>query len=167
MQNAATRSPGLRSLPSGAERTTPPTSLPGTNGSGGLTWYSPRVWSTSGNDTPAACTSTSTDESGAIGCEVGSSTSSRRRAESGPVSSVIWRARMARQSIRAPRFRTRRRDDAAARAGSAVRRLDLALEDLARGALGQVVDEPDLARVLVRGHALLHESAQLVRRHLL
>ena len=43
--------------PSGALRTTPATSLPGTNGSGGLIWYSPRVWSTSGNDTPAAWTS--------------------------------------------------------------------------------------------------------------
>ena len=60
MQKAATRSPGLRPEPSGALSTTPPTSLPGTKGSGGLSWYSPRVWSTSGNETPAACTSTST-----------------------------------------------------------------------------------------------------------
>ena len=36
MQNAATRSPGLTAAPSGAERTMPPTSLPGTNGSVGL-----------------------------------------------------------------------------------------------------------------------------------
>ena len=40
MQNAATRSPGLTGASSGALRTTPPTSLPGTNGSGGLNWYS-------------------------------------------------------------------------------------------------------------------------------
>jgi hypothetical protein len=33
---AATRSPGSRPLPVGALRTIPPTSLPGTNGSGGL-----------------------------------------------------------------------------------------------------------------------------------
>ena len=45
--------------PSGAERTVPPTSLPGTNGRSGLNWYSPRVCSTSGNETPAAFTSTS------------------------------------------------------------------------------------------------------------
>ena len=36
MQPAATRSPSLRPEPSGALRTTPATSLPGTNGSGGL-----------------------------------------------------------------------------------------------------------------------------------
>ena len=60
MQNAATRSPGASAAPAGALRTTPPTSLPGTNGSGGLNWYSPRVCSTSGNETPAAWTSTST-----------------------------------------------------------------------------------------------------------
>ena len=63
MQQAATRSPAFTAAPSGALRTTPATSLPGTNGSGGLCWYSPRVWSTSGNDTPAACTSTTTARS--------------------------------------------------------------------------------------------------------
>ena len=47
-----------RRRPPGALRTTPATSLPGTNGSGGLIWYSPRVCSSSGNETPAACTST-------------------------------------------------------------------------------------------------------------
>ena len=52
MQHAATRSPSLSGEPSGALRTVPATSLPGTNGSGGLIWYSPRVWSTSGNETP-------------------------------------------------------------------------------------------------------------------
>jgi hypothetical protein len=43
MQNAATRSPSFTPAPSVAARTTPPTSLPGTNGMSGLTWYSPRV----------------------------------------------------------------------------------------------------------------------------
>ena len=76
---AATRSPGARPESAGADRTTPPTSLPGTNGSGGLNWYSPRVCSTSGNDTPAACTSTTTasspgGESGWLGSGSGSST---------------------------------------------------------------------------------------------
>ncbi len=42
---------GLSGDPSGAETTVPPTSLPGTKGRSGLNWYSPRVWSTSGNDT--------------------------------------------------------------------------------------------------------------------
>src|ERR671910_399294 len=41
--------------------------------------------------------------------------------------------------------------------------LDLALEDLARRALRELVGEPDLARVLVVGHALLDVVAQLVR----
>ncbi len=59
-QNAATRSPSRTAAPSGALRTIPATSLPGTNGTGGFSWYSPRVCSTSGNDTPAACTSTTT-----------------------------------------------------------------------------------------------------------
>ena len=39
---AATRIPGSKPEPSGALRTTPATSSPGTNGSGGLIWYSPR-----------------------------------------------------------------------------------------------------------------------------
>ena len=38
MQNAATRSPGANPASADALRTTPATSLPGTNGSGGLTW---------------------------------------------------------------------------------------------------------------------------------
>ena len=59
MQNAATRSPGANPAPSDALRTTPATSLPGTKGSGGLSWYSPRDCSTSGKATPAARTSTS------------------------------------------------------------------------------------------------------------
>ncbi len=40
--------------------TVPATSLPGTNGSAGLNWYWPRVCSSSGKETPAQCTSTST-----------------------------------------------------------------------------------------------------------
>ena len=88
--------PAAGRAPAGALRTTPPTSLPGTNGSGGLNWYSPRVCSTSGNDTPAACTSTTTPPrracSGCAGSGSGSSTSAAR--VSGPVSSAIWIARM-------------------------------------------------------------------------
>src|SRR4051794_14197665 len=40
--------------------------------------------------------------------------------------------------------------------------LDVALEDLARGALGQLVEEPHAARVLVRRDALLDEIAHVV-----
>ena len=46
-------------------------------------------------------------------------------------------------------------------------RLDLALEDLAGGALGQVVEEPDQARVLVGGDPLLDVGADLLGRQLL
>ena len=68
----------------------PATSLPGTNGSGGLIWYSPRVCSTSGNDTPAASTSTSTPLPGVSMCDAsGSGTSTSRSAESGPLRSAI------------------------------------------------------------------------------
>ena len=68
--------------PPGALRTVPATSLPGTNGSGGLIWYSPRVWSTSGNDTPAACTSISTPLPGVSMWEgSGSGTSASARAD--------------------------------------------------------------------------------------
>ena len=76
MQQAATRSPARTVAPSGALRTTPATSLPGTKGSSGLTWYSPRVWRTSGKDTPAACTSTTTPSPGVSGCEPSGSGSS-------------------------------------------------------------------------------------------
>src|SRR3954452_3579295 len=94
MHIAATLSPGETSAPSGAERTTPPTSAPGTNGSGGLNWYSPRLWSTSGNDTPAASTSTTTPPSGASMCaDPGSSTSTSFRLE-GPPNSTICIARI-------------------------------------------------------------------------
>src|SRR4051794_16592804 len=40
--------------------------------------------------------------------------------------------------------------------------VDLALEDLARRALGELVQEPDLARVLVVGPPLLDKAADLV-----
>src|SRR4051812_35060258 len=95
MQNAATRSPSARPQPGGALRTVPPTSLPGTNGRSGLIWYSPRVCSTSGNDTPAAWTSTMTPAPGVSRCDgSGSDTSTSDSAEAGPVSSVIWIARI-------------------------------------------------------------------------
>ena len=58
--NAMTRSPALKPEPSGADRTLPATSTPGTNGSGGFIWYSPRVSSRSGKLTPAAATSMTT-----------------------------------------------------------------------------------------------------------
>ena len=71
----------------------PATSLPGVNGTSGLTWYCPRVWSTSGNDTPAARTSTSTPWPGVDGCDAsGSATSTTRSASRGPLSSTIWTA---------------------------------------------------------------------------
>src|SRR4051794_21082409 len=93
MQHAATRSPSDRPEPSGALRTTPPMSDPGTNGRSGLYWYSPRVWSTSGKATPAACTSITTPEPGVSGCSAGGSgRSATDRADPGPLSSGIWSA---------------------------------------------------------------------------
>ena len=77
MQKAATRSPAATGAPSGAERTTPATSLPGTKGSGGLIWYWPRVCKTSGKETPAARTSTTTPRPGVIGCEASGSGADR------------------------------------------------------------------------------------------
>ena len=62
----ATRSPFSNREPSLVSRTVPATSAPGTNGRSGLTWYSPRVCSTSGRDTPAASTSTTTPWSGVM-----------------------------------------------------------------------------------------------------
>src|SRR6266404_5371414 len=71
----------------------PATSLPGTNGSGGFIWYCPRVCSTSGKETPAACTSITTPAPGVSMCDgSGSSMSTARNALSGPVSSTIWMA---------------------------------------------------------------------------
>src|SRR3954447_11791729 len=94
MHMAATRSPAFTSAPSGAERTMPPTSAPGTNGSGGLNWYWPRLWSTSGNETPAALTSTTTAPSGAsMWLGPGSSISTSFRLD-GPSSSTICMARI-------------------------------------------------------------------------
>ena len=86
--NAATRSPAVTSAPSGAERTTPETSLPGMNGGGGLIWYSPRVSSTSGNVTPAYSTSMTT-------CPASGSGTSRTVTEPGPSKDVTCAARMA------------------------------------------------------------------------
>src|SRR5690349_21541701 len=101
MQKAATRSPARTAAPSGALRTTPATSLPGTNGSGGLIWYSPRVCSSSGKDTPAARTSTTTPRPGVIGwLGSGSGSSASASAPSGPLSSVIWTARIGGGSYR-------------------------------------------------------------------
>ncbi len=63
----------------GARARRPPTSLPGTNGSGGFIWYWPRVCSSSGKDTPAACTSTTTPAPGVSMCEGSGSGSSHQR----------------------------------------------------------------------------------------
>src|SRR3954454_7477435 len=85
MQNAATRSPALNAPAS--ERTVPATSLPGTNGRSGLSWYWPRDCSTSGKDTPAARTSILTPSP--LGSSMSASCS-----DSGPPSSTIWIARI-------------------------------------------------------------------------
>src|SRR5687767_7294249 len=163
MQHAATRSPCASREPSGALRTVPATSLPGTNGSGGLIWYSPRVWSTSGNDTPAACTSTTTPLPGVSGCEgSGSGRSVSDRADSGPVRSTICRARMARERIsggqiapemhdrvgapRAPRLGVRR----AGRSSARTHRV-LAVQPRERVADAGVAREEDV-RVAERPH---------------
>src|SRR4051794_1186884 len=84
----ATLSPARK--PAAPARTTPDTSQPGTNGTSGRRWYSPRVCSTSGKVTPAYSTSTSTwcDDVGA-----GSGRSWISTAP-GPLSAVITAARM-------------------------------------------------------------------------
>src|SRR4051812_43255998 len=93
MQKPATRSPSATLAPSGALRTVPPTSLPGTNGSSGLNWYWPRVCSSSGNETPALSTSMTTPEPGVSGCEgSGSGRSAISSALSGPSRLTIWMA---------------------------------------------------------------------------
>src|SRR3954447_25753500 len=95
MQHAPTRSPSLTAAPSGALRTMPPTSLPGMNGRSGLTWYWPRVWSTSGNETPAAWTSTTTPRPGVSRWDgSGSGASASSRASSGPLRLAMWMALM-------------------------------------------------------------------------
>ena len=86
---AHTRSPADRPEPSGAERTTPAISEPGTNGSGGDIWYLPRVCRTSGKVTPEAWTSMTTCPSPASGS--GMSTTSRA---AGPSWLEMWMARM-------------------------------------------------------------------------
>src|SRR3954452_10228727 len=91
MQNAATRSPALNGPES--SRTVPATSLPGTNGRSGLSWYCPRDCSTSGKETPAARTSILTPSPFGSSMSVSCS-------DSGPPSSTIWIARI-RGTIRA------------------------------------------------------------------
>ena len=60
MLKPVTRCPTLKPESAGAERTTPATSVPGTNGGSSLSWYSPLISSRSGKLTPAAPTSTTT-----------------------------------------------------------------------------------------------------------
>ncbi len=84
---ADTRSPARNPFPSA--RTTPDTSQPGVNGTSGRSWYSPRVCSTSGNETPAYSTSTSTWWSFGVG-----SGTSRTSTAPGPERAVIIAARM-------------------------------------------------------------------------
>ena len=92
----ATRSPGARSLPAGALRTAPATSEPGMNGSSGLSWYRPRLCSTSGNETPAASTSTiTTPPSGRQRVHRLGLRHLDQLQRAGPVSSLIWTARIA------------------------------------------------------------------------
>src|SRR4051812_35359171 len=79
--NAITRSPGLVLVtPSPTALTTPATSLPGENGSGGFTWYLSWMISTSGKFTLAALTEMTT--SPAPGC--GEGTSSTTSDSGGP-----------------------------------------------------------------------------------
>src|SRR3954453_17560265 len=95
MQKAATRSPARTGAPSGALRTIPATSLPGTKGSSGSIWYCPRVCSTSGKETPAARTSTTTPAPGVRSCDAsGSGRSAARSAASGPSKLTICTARI-------------------------------------------------------------------------
>src|SRR5262249_42486797 len=91
---AATRWPGARPLPSGALRTVPAISLPGTNGAGSLIWYSPPVTSIATKPTPAASTSINARPS----APSGSGISSSFRAE-GPSVSRRNSARMARDHM--------------------------------------------------------------------
>ena len=85
--NAATRSPAAYPLLTGAERTRPATSDPGTKGRSGVIWYCPRVSSTSGKQMPAAATSMTTPS------PLGSGRSTTSTA-SGPSSRVTWAARI-------------------------------------------------------------------------
>ena len=71
-----TRSPGLTPVtPSPSDFTTPAISLPGENGSGGLTWYLFWMISTSGKLTLAAFTATTTCPLPATGSATSSTTS--------------------------------------------------------------------------------------------
>src|SRR5216684_8317569 len=76
-----TRSPGRTLLtPAPTSFTTPASSLPGENGSGGLSWYLFWMMSTSGKLTPAALTDTTTSP----GPATGDGTSSMTREPGGP-----------------------------------------------------------------------------------
>src|SRR5664280_390315 len=90
-QNTRTRSPTARSVTPGPRAvTTPATSLPETNGVGGLSWYFPWQISPSTKLTPAAATSMTTMPSAGSGVERSSTT----RVSNGP-NSVQTMARMA------------------------------------------------------------------------
>ena len=72
---ASTRSPTEHAVDAVAEpSTTPATSAPGVNGSGGFTWYSPRHMSTSGKFSDAACTRSRTSPGRSSGSGRSSST---------------------------------------------------------------------------------------------
>src|SRR5829696_7900146 len=90
------------------------------------------------------------DRTGPRAASVRSASSDPRSAAGGAASarpSELWRSRVEVAAILAP---------------NPLGDLDLALEDLARRALGQLVGEPQPARVLVGGDALLDEVAHVV-----
>ena len=101
---AATRSPGEKPLSAEAETTSPDTSAPGTNGSGGLNWYRPRDCRTSGNETAAALTSITTPSPGVMKCEGSGSGRSTAVSASGPDSSLICIARMPALTLHRPQI---------------------------------------------------------------
>ena len=93
MQNAATRSPALTAAPSGAERTTPPTSLPGVNGSVRLDLVLAAGLEHLGERHAGGVDLDTTPSPGVVGCEAsGSGTSTSAAPSRGPVSSTIWTA---------------------------------------------------------------------------
>ena len=78
--NAITRSPGFtRVTPSPTALTTPDSSLPGENGSGGFIWYLFWMIRTSGKFTLAACIDTTTSPGPGSGDGTSSTTSDLRR----------------------------------------------------------------------------------------
>ena len=88
---ATTRRP-IKSVdtPSPTDTTVPAVSLPGVNGRGGFTWYSPLTWRTSGNARPTASVSTTSRP----GPGAGGSTSPRTNRSIGSPSSWTCHARM-------------------------------------------------------------------------